>query len=175
MKNMRIIIGSDHGGFELKESIKQSLSKDMKIDFYDVGTFNSESVDYPTFGSMVAEKVQMGEFERGILVCGTGIGMSIVANRFPKIRAALCHDTYTARMSREHNDSNILIIGGRVTGEDVAMEIVKVWLTSEFQGGRHQRRLEKIADIEKAIWDGLVLSQNWDGKVKSSRCKARKS
>lgn len=150
---MRIIIGSDHGGLELKESIKQSLSKDMNIDFYDVGTCSSESVDYPTFGSMVAQKVQMGEFERGILLCGTGIGMSIVANKFPKIRAALCHDIYTARMSREHNDSNILIIGGRVTGKDVAIEIVKVWLTSEFQGGRHQRRLEKIADIEKAICD----------------------
>jgi ribose 5-phosphate isomerase B len=151
VKKMKIIIGSDHGGFELKELIKQSLSEDMRIDFYDVGTFSSESVDYPAFGSIVAQKVQRGEFERGILICGTGIGMSIVANRFPKVRAALCHDVYTARMSREHNDSNILIIGGRVTGKDVAMEIVKVWITSEFQGGRHQQRLEKIADIEKAI------------------------
>lgn len=148
---MRIIIGCDHGGFELKESIKQFLLNDIKTDFCDVGTFSGESVDYPEFGSMVAEKVQRGEFERGILICGTGIGMSIVANRFPKIRAALCHDTYTARMSREHNDSNILVIGGRVTGKDLAEEMVRIWLASKFQGGRHQRRLEKITDIEQAI------------------------
>ncbi|MFH1625061.1 MAG: ribose 5-phosphate isomerase B [Pseudomonadota bacterium] len=148
---MRIIIGCDHGGFELKEFIKQFLSHDIKVDFYDAGTFSNESVDYPYFGSVVAEKVQNGEFERGILICGTGIGMSIVANRFPKIRAALCHDTYTARMSREHNDSNILVIGGRVTDKELAREMLRVWLTSEFQGGRHQRRLEKIADIEKTV------------------------
>lgn len=148
---MRIIIGCDHGGFELKESIKQFLSADMKIDLYDAGIYSCESVDYPDYGSVVAEKVQRGEFERGILFCGTGIGMSIVANKYPKIRAALCHDIFTARMSREHNDSNILVIGGRVTGKDLAEEVVRTWVTSKFQGGRHRRRLEKIRDIEMTI------------------------
>ncbi|MFH2012222.1 MAG: ribose 5-phosphate isomerase B [Pseudomonadota bacterium] len=153
VKKMRIIIGSDHGGFELKEYVKQFLSKDMGIDIYDVGTSGKESVDYPLFGSIVSQKVQSGEFERGILICGTGIGMSIVANRFFKVRAALCHDSYTARMSREHNDANILVLGGRVIDKGVALEIVKVWVTTEFQGGRHQQRLEKITDIEKTICD----------------------
>jgi len=149
---MRIVIGSDHGGFELKESVKLFLSNDMKADFCDVGTFSGESVDYADFGAIVAKNVQGGEFERGILICGTGIGMSIVANRFPKIRAALCHDAFTARMSREHNDSNILVIGGRVTGKDLATEMVRTWLTTKFQEGRHTRRLAKITDIEKAIY-----------------------
>ncbi len=153
---MKIIIGSDHGGFELKESIKQFLSDDIKTDIYDAGTFNSESVDYPDFGCLVAEKIQSGEFEKGILICGTGIGMSIVANRFPNVRAALCHDVYTARMSKEHNDANILVMGERVTGKDLAEEVVRAWLAGQFQGGRHQRRLEKIADIDKAICSAQV-------------------
>lgn len=149
---MKVIIGCDHGGFELKEFTKQFLSNDMGIDPCDVGTFNDNSVDYPDIGRVVSERIQRGEFERGILICGTGIGMSIVANRFPRVRAALCHDIYTARMSREHNDSNILIIGGRVTQKDHVKEIIRVWFTSEFQGGRHQRRLDKITAIEKVIY-----------------------
>ena len=148
---MEIIIGSDHGGFELKESIRRFLSREMNITPFDAGTLSAESVDYPDFGSMVAQRVQNGEFKRGILVCGTGIGMSIVANKFPGIRAALCHDIFTARMSREHNDSNILVVGERVTNNDLPEEMVRVWLTSEFQGGRHQRRLDIITDIEKTI------------------------
>ena len=148
---MKIVIGCDHGGFELKEFIKIFLSNEMKVTPDDVGTFSNDSVDYPDIGIKVAQKVQSGEFERGILICGTGIGMSIVANRFPKIRAALCHDTYTARMSREHNNSNILVIGGRITEENIAKEIVRIWLTSKFQGGRHQRRLDGITDIENTI------------------------
>jgi ribose 5-phosphate isomerase B len=148
---MKIVIGCDHGGFELKEVIKKFLSNEMKVTPDDVGTFSNDSVDYPDIGIKVAKKVQSGEFERGILICGTGIGMSIVANRFPKIRAALCHDTYTARMSREHNNSNILAIGGRITEENLAKEIVRIWLASKFQGGRHQRRLDEITDMENTI------------------------
>ncbi|MDY6856412.1 MAG: ribose 5-phosphate isomerase B [Thermodesulfobacteriota bacterium] len=148
---MKIIIGADHGGVELKEVIKRFLSNDLKADVDDVGTFSNDSVDYPDIGIKVAQKVQSGEFERGILLCGTGIGMSIVANRFPRILAALCHDTYTARMSREHNNSNILVIGGRIIEENIAKEIVKIWLNSKFQGGRHKRRLDAITDIEKTI------------------------
>jgi ribose 5-phosphate isomerase B len=148
---MKIVIGCDHGGFELKEVIKKFLSNEMKVTPDDVGTFSNDSVDYPDIGIKVAKKVQSGEFERGILICGTGIGMSIVANRFPKIRAALCHDTYTARMSREHNNSNILVIGGRITEENLAKEIVRIWLASKFQGGRHQRRLDEITDMENTI------------------------
>ncbi len=148
---MKIVIGCDHGGFELKEVIKKFLSNEMKVTPDDVGTFSNDSVDYPDIGIKVAKKVQSGEFERGILICGTGIGMSIVANRFPKIRAALCHDTYTARMSREHNNSNILVIGGRITEENLTKEIVRIWLASKFQGGRHQRRLDEITDMENTI------------------------
>jgi ribose 5-phosphate isomerase B len=148
---MKIVIGCDHGGFELKEVIKKFLSNEMKVTPDDVGTFSNDSVDYPDIGIKVAKKVQSGEFERGILICGTGIGMSIVANRFPKIRAALCHDTYTARMSREHNNSNILAIGGRITEGNLAKEIVRIWLASKFQGGRHQRRLDEITDMENTI------------------------
>jgi ribose 5-phosphate isomerase B len=148
---VKIVIGCDHGGFELKEVIKKFLSNEMKVTPDDVGTFSNDSVDYPDIGIKVAKKVQSGEFERGILICGTGIGMSIVANRFPKIRAALCHDTYTARMSREHNNSNILVIGGRITEENLAKEIVRIWLASKFQGGRHQRRLDEITDMENTI------------------------
>ena len=148
---MKIVIGCDHGGFDLKEVIKLFLSNDLKVAVDDVGTFSTDSVDYPDIGMKVAKKVQSKEFERGILLCGTGIGMSIVANRFPKIRAALCHDTYTARMSREHNNSNILVIGARITEENIAKEMVRIWLTTKFQGGRHQRRLDGITDIENTI------------------------
>ena len=147
---MNIVIASDQGGFELKEELKTFL-KDMGISFTDLGIVNGESVDYPDFGMALAERVSSGEFERGILLCGTGIGMSIVANKFPKIRAALVWDTFTARMAREHNDANILVIGGRTTEKGLAKEMVKVWLDAKFEGGRHQRRLDKIRDIEK-MW-----------------------
>lgn len=143
-----IAIGSDHGGFDLKEKIKNFLIE-RKIEVEDIGTITRESVDYPDYGIKVSKLVSEGGVERGILVCGTGIGMSIVANKFPKVRAALCHDSYSARMSREHNDSNVLILGGRVIGEELALEIVKIWLETSFSGGRHKRRLEKIEEIEK--------------------------
>jgi len=145
---MQIGLACDHGGFELKEELKAFL-KSLGAEPIDMGTFNEDSVDYPDFGVLVAEKVSRGELERGILICGTGIGMSIVANKFPRIRAALANDLYSSRCSREHNDANILIIGGRIVGKELAKEIVKVWLETPFAGGRHQRRLEKIEVLEK--------------------------
>jgi len=148
---MRVIIGSDHAGFELKEELRTYLTE-QKVEVVDAGTHSEQPVDYPDIGSRVAEKVSRGEFDRGVLICGTGIGMSVVANRFPGVRAALCHDLYTARISREHNDANLLVLGGRLTGKGLAREILKVWLETEFEGGRHQKRLEKIASLEKKIF-----------------------
>jgi len=145
---MQIGLACDHGGFELKEELKAFL-KSLGAEPIDMGTFNEDSVDYPDFGVLVAEKVSRGELERGILICGTGIGMSIVANKFPRIRAALANDLYSSRCSREHNDANILIIGGRIVGKELAKEIVKVWLETPFAGGRHKRRLEKIEALER--------------------------
>ncbi len=145
---MRIGLACDHGGFELKEELKAFL-KSTGVEPIDMGSFNEESVDYPDFGVLVAEKVSRGELERGILICGTGIGMSIVANKFPGVRAALANDLYSARCSREHNDANILVIGGRMIGREVAREIVKVWLSTPFAGGRHQQRIDKIKALEK--------------------------
>ena len=145
---MQIGLACDHGGFELKEELKAFL-KSTGVEPIDMGSFNEESVDYPDFGVRVAEKVSRGELERGILICGTGIGMSIVANKFPGVRAALANDLYSARCSREHNDANVLVIGGRIIGRGMALEIVKVWLNTSFAGGRHQRRIDKIKALEK--------------------------
>lgn len=145
---MQIGLACDHGGFELKEELKAFL-KSLGIEPIDMGTFNEDLVDYPDFGVLVAEKVSRGELEKGILICGTGIGMSMVANKFPRIRAALANDLYSSRCSREHNDANILIIGGRIVGMELAKEIVRVWLETPFAGGRHKRRLEKIEALEK--------------------------
>ncbi|MGB9630160.1 MAG: ribose 5-phosphate isomerase B [Thermodesulfobacteriota bacterium] len=144
---MQIGIASDHGGFELKEEIKRFLES-IGILTIDMGTFSRDSVDYPDYGMLVAEKVSKGELERGILICGTGIGMSIVANKFKGVRAALANDLYSARFSREHTDANVLVIGGRIVGKGLAKEIVKTWLDTPFSGGRHKRRLEKIEAIE---------------------------
>ena len=140
---MKIVVGSDHAGHALKELIKDLLLK-RHIEVADVGTTSEDSCDYPDFGKMLAEKVSKGEFDRGILVCGTGIGMSIVANRFPGIRAALCNDSYMAQMRRRHNDANVLVMGGRVIGPGLATEITNVWLDTPFEGGRHKERLDKI-------------------------------
>jgi len=144
---MKIALGSDHAGFELKEDLRAYLAE-LKIEALDLGTYSEDSADYPDVAAKVAEKVARGEVERGLLICGTGIGMSIVANRFAGVRAALCHDLYTARVSREHNDANVLALGGRLIGKGLAREILKVWLESEFQGGRHKRRIRKIAALE---------------------------
>ncbi len=148
---MKLAIGCDHGGFELKEEILKFLKTVANIQVSDFGPANKDSVDYPDFGAKVSEAVSKGTMDRGILICGTGIGMSIVANRYPHVRAALCHDHFTAQMSREHNDSNILVMGERVIGKGVALEIVKTWLDTGFGGGRHQKRLDKITAIEKSI------------------------
>ncbi len=145
---MQIGLACDHGGFELKEELKAYL-RSVNVEPIDMGTFDENSVDYPDFGVFVAEKVSKGELERGILVCGTGIGMSIIANKFPRVRAALVNDLYSSRCSREHNDSNILVMGGRIVGKNLAKEIVRVWLDTPFAGGRHKRRLEKIEALEK--------------------------
>jgi len=150
---MKIVLGSDHAGFELKEDLRSYLAE-MKIDVLDLGTYSEDSVDYPDVAVKVAEKVARGEVERGLLICGTGIGMSIVANRFAGVRAALCHDFYTARISREHNNANILVLGGRLIGKGLAREILKVFLETEFQGGRHERRLNKIAALEAKAGSG---------------------
>lgn len=147
---MKIGIGCDHAGLELKLEII-SLLKDMGVDCADYGTNASQSVDYPDFGEKVSEAVSSGKIERGILICGTGIGMSIVANKFPGIRASLCNDLFTARMSRLHNDANILVMGGRIIGKDLAKEIVRVWFSTDFEAGRHANRLGKILRIEGKV------------------------
>ena len=141
---MKLAIGADHGGLELKQEVIKYLNTIKGIEVADLGTATKDSVDYPDYGKKVAEAVTNGTVDRGILICGTGIGMSIVANRYPKVRAALCHDHFTAQMSREHNDANVLVMGERVIGKGVALEIVKTWLETEFAGGRHQLRLNKI-------------------------------
>ena len=141
---MKLAIGADHGGLELKQEVVQYLRTLKNIEVSDFGTATKDSVDYPDYGKKVAEAVTNGTADRGILICGTGIGMSIVANRYPKVRAALCHDHFTAQLSREHNDANVLVMGERVIGKGVALEIVKTWLETEFAGGRHQLRLNKI-------------------------------
>jgi ribose 5-phosphate isomerase B len=145
---MRVIIGSDHGGYRLKEEIKQWL-QEKGIAFEDVGCDCPDSVDYPDYAQPVAERVAKGEFDRGILVCGTGIGMSIAANKVKGVRCAVVSDTFSARMSREHNDANVLAIGERVVGPGLAREIVEVFLETEFAGGRHQRRVDKIGALEE--------------------------
>jgi ribose 5-phosphate isomerase B len=145
---MKLAIGADHGGYVLKSEIVEFLNKIGTIEVVDHGTSGPESVDYPDYGRKVSEAVSSGSVDRGILICGTGIGMSIVANRFPKVRAALCHDNFTARMSRLHNDANILVMGERVIGRGVALDIVKAWLETEFEGSRHLRRLQKIEEIQ---------------------------
>ncbi|MEW6770914.1 MAG: ribose 5-phosphate isomerase B [Bacillota bacterium] len=145
---MRVAVGSDHGGFRLKQEIIRVLEEEG-VEFRDFGTFSLESCDYPEIALMVAEAVAGEEYHRGILICGTGIGVAIAANKVPGVRAALCHDTFSARMAREHNDTNILTLGERVIGPGLAAEIVRVWLKAEFAGGRHEQRVKKIAAIER--------------------------
>ena len=146
----KIAIASDHGGFDLKENIIAFLlKKGLEID--NLGAHSTDSVDYPDYGIKLAQAITDKKFVRGILICGTGVGMSIVVNRFPGIRGALCSDVYTAKMCREHNDSNILIMGGRVIEVSLAIEILETWLNTEFEGGRHQRRLDKIKNIDARL------------------------
>ena len=142
-----IIIGSDHGGFELKEKIKKHL-EDRGLEYRDYGTFSDASVDYPTYGIAVGEAVARGECEKGILVCGTGIGISMAANKVKGVRAACCSDTFSARYTRMHNDANIICMGGRVVGPGLAIDIVDLFLDTPFEGGRHQRRIDMITEYE---------------------------
>ena len=143
-----IIIGCDHAAVSLKEEIKAWLEKNG-IAVEDVGTHGDGSVDYPDFAVKVAEKISKGDYQRGILLCGTGIGMSMAANKFQHVRAALCGDLFSAVMSRQHNDANVLVLGARVTGPGLALEIVKTWLETPFEGGRHQGRIDKFNSLGK--------------------------
>ena len=146
---MKIVIGCDHGALELKKEVLKVLAEFKDIETEDVGTFDAESVDYPDIAEKVCGKITSGEADRGIVLCGTGIGISIAANKIKGIRAALCGDVFSARMSREHNDANVLAMGGRVTGFGPAGEIVRTWVTTEFsQGERHIRRIEKMMALE---------------------------
>lgn len=145
---MKITIGSDHGAVELKEEVKKVLAEFEGVEVKDVGTFGNEAVDYPDIAEKVCADVVDGESERGIVLCGTGLGISIAANKIKGIRCALCNDVYSAKMSREHNNANVLAMGGRVIGFGPAGEIVRAWLTTDFAGGRHERRINKIMALE---------------------------
>lgn len=143
---MKLAIGSDHAALKLKKLLIDSIKN---VEFIDVGTNTEESVDYPDYISRVALHVQSGKADAGIALCGTGIGASIVANKFKGIRAALCTNCFMSEMAKRHNNANILVIGARVVGDDLAVRIVESWLAAEYEGGRHQRRLDKIAAIEQ--------------------------
>jgi ribose 5-phosphate isomerase B len=144
-----IVLGSDHAGVQLKAAIAEHL-RQLGQEVEDVGTHDESSCDYPDYAEKVGQAVTSGRAERGVLICGTGVGISISANKVPGVRAALCGDTFTARMSREHNDANVLCLGARVVGTGLALDIVSTWLGAAFEGGRHQRRLDKIASLERA-------------------------
>lgn len=143
---MKVIIGCDHAGFALKTKVK-SLLENMGHTVEDAGCHDENSVDYPVYGKAVATRVARDKLAKGILICGSGLGMSMIANRFPGVRAALCNDLYSAVLSRRHNDANLLVLGGRLIGSDLAAEIVRTWLSTEFAGGRHQRRIAQLDDI----------------------------
>jgi ribose 5-phosphate isomerase B len=146
---MRIAIGADHAGYELKELIKHTLDE-LRTPYRDFGTESDESVDYPDYAAKVGRAVAGGEFDRGILICGTGIGMALAANKVAGIRAAPVMDLETARLAREHNNANVLALGARVTPPERALDIIRVFLRTDFEGGRHERRLNKIAALEHA-------------------------
>lgn len=150
-----IALGSDHGGLELKNAILRLLAE-RGLETRDMGTDNGDSVDYPDFAEKVALAVSRGDAAQGILICGTGIGMSIAANKYPGVRAALVTDEYMAQMARQHNNANILVLGGRVMTGQNAERLVQAWLDAEYEGGRHQRRLDKIARIEQEVRAGRI-------------------
>ena len=143
-----IVIGSDHGGFDLKNILVDFL-KEKNYDVLDVGTYSEDSVDYPDIADALCAKITDGTCEKGILVCGTGIGMNMCANKHKGIRAAQCHDTFSAKMTRQHNNANVLTMGGRVVGSELAKDIVTEFLTNEFLGGRHENRVNKMMELEK--------------------------
>jgi ribose 5-phosphate isomerase B len=141
---MVIAIASDHGGTDLKRQLVEQLQAKPGVQVLDLGTHGTESVDYPEYARRVCTSLLTGEADRGILLCGTGLGISMAANRYPGIRAALCHDELTARLSRRHNDANVLVLGGRLLGSALAAAILDLWLTEPFDGGRHQRRIDML-------------------------------
>lgn len=143
-----IALGADHGGFELKEAIKKEL-EEKGIEYKDLGVYSKESVDYPIYALAVAESIVNKECERGIICCGTGIGVSMVANKVPGIRAAVVGDVFSARATKQHNNANIICLGARTTGEGLALLIVEEWLNAKFEGGRHQNRIDMITEVEK--------------------------
>ena len=146
---MKIVIGCDHGALELKETVKEVLKEFPEAEVQDMGTYTAESVDYQEIAEKVCKEIVNGSAEKGILLCGTGIGISMAANKIKGIRAALCSDVFSARMSREHNNANVLAMGGRVVGPGPASEIVRAWMTTEFSHGeRHQRRIDKMMALE---------------------------
>jgi ribose 5-phosphate isomerase B len=145
---MKVALGCDHAGFILKDVVTACLEQ-AGHEVLDEGTYSDESCDWPDFGERVALRVASGEAERGIAICGTGIGMTMTANILPGVRAALCNDLYTARYSRLHNDANLLALGARVVGPGLAEEIVRTWMETRFEGGRHSRRLDKLAEVER--------------------------
>jgi ribose 5-phosphate isomerase B len=147
---MRIAIGTDHRGFTLRAKLVELL-RGLGHEVDDAGTFSPESVDYPDIAAKVAGKVSRGEAERGILVCGTGLGMCIAANKFPGVRAAPCHDDLTAELSRRHNDSNVLCLSADLLGEKLIDRMIEIWLAAPFDGGRHSRRVQKILDLEHRV------------------------
>lgn len=144
MSTQTVALASDHGGVDLKDMLKDELQK-RGIEVLDLGTDGSSSVDYPDFAEKMAESIKSGKADRGILMCGTGIGISIAANRHAHIRAALVHDGFGARMARQHNDANVLVLGGRTIGPEIAKECVELFLNTEFEGGRHARRVAMLA------------------------------
>ncbi len=150
---MRIALGSDHGGYQLKQAVAEWV-RELGHQVHDYGVHSPESADYPDYAEQVAAAVARGEADRGILVCGTGIGMSMAANKVPGVRASVCHDVFSARATREHNDANVLCLGERVIGPGLARAIVETWLAAEFAGGRHARRVDKIRELERRYCGG---------------------
>ena len=150
MSTGKMIIGADHAGFALKETLKPCLAR-LGLVSTDIGTETADPVDYPDIGCRVAAGVSSGAFARGILICGSGVGMTIIANKYPRVRAVLCLDEETAELSRRHNDTNILCLAGRKTVPEKAEKIIEIWLKTAFEGGRHNRRIEKIREIEKEV------------------------
>ncbi|MFP4465988.1 MAG: ribose 5-phosphate isomerase B [Candidatus Goldiibacteriota bacterium] len=147
---MKLALGSDHAAFELKEELKKYLSIN-KYEYKDFGAYNEQSVDYPDYAEKVCEGILSGKFDRGVLLCGSGIGMSIAANKYKGIYAALVDNTFTAETARKHNNSNVLVLPGRIIGRDLAKAILKIWIETEYEGGRHEKRLDKIKEIEGKI------------------------
>ena len=147
---MRIVVASDHRGFQVKARILNQIAE-LGHEIVDLGPVTNDIVDYPDFGAKASKLVSEGQADRAILICGSGIGMSIVANKFPGVRAALCHDELTAEMSRRHNDANVLCLSADLLGERLTFRMIEIWLETEFEGGRHARRIGKIADVEKQI------------------------